>query len=115
MIMMIMMIIMIIIGSDKTVQKLMDLPFFQFILLCNSLLEFCVKFFPVCVKYNFGEVLKSIFHQDGLKSLAKMVDIIDKTGEELNPKEDISFYFRNYLVMLQSTNILDHAKLVSMQ
>ena len=72
-----------------------------------------MKFFPVCMKYNFGGVLKSTFHQDGLKSLAKMVGIVDKTGEELSPKEDMSFYFRNYLVMLQSTNILDHAKLVS--
>ena len=64
------------------------------------------------MKYNLRDIVDRNFNKDGLKSLAEMVNEIDKTADDLSSKEDIGFCFRGYLIMLQSSKVLDQTKLV---
>ena len=86
---------------------------FQFVLLGNNILDLCTKLFPLCMKYNFGEIVSGMFNKDGIKSLAQMMNEVDSSADELSVKEDIGFYFKSYLVMLYSYKVLDPDKLVS--
>ena len=84
----------------------------QFVLLGNNLLDLSTKFFPICMRYGFGDFVTRIFDQDGMKSLAQMVCAIDCNADELSMKEDMCYYFRNYLMMLYSCKVLDQDKMV---
>ena len=81
-------------------------------LLGSNILNLCTKFFPLCMKYKFSETVSGMFNENGIKSLAEMINKIDRSADELSTKEDIGFYFRSYLVMLYSYKVLDEEKLV---
>ena len=81
-------------------------------MLGNNILDLCTKLFPLCMKYNFDEIVSGMFSKDGIKSLASMINEVDSSADELSVKEDIKFYFRSYLVMLYSFKVLDQDKLV---
>ena len=78
----------------------------------SKILNLCTKFFPLCMKYKFGESLSGMFNENGIKSLAEMINRIDRSADKLSTKEDIGFNFRSYLVMLYSFKVLDEEKLV---
>lgn len=67
----------------------------------------------MCMQYNFEDIVKHNFDEEGIKSLAHMVNQIDSNGDELSVKEDLCYYFKSYLIMLYSSKVMDQDKLVS--
>lgn len=64
------------------------------------------------MKYNFEDFVKCIFERDGIESLAQTFNEIDSNADALSTKEDIGFYFRNYILMLYSNNVMEQDSLV---